>query len=266
VTPIRDSPVDLTPEWRLLSIAIITGTTSGLGLALLEQLYGKVDCLHCFNRRHDPELAERFPAAQFHVLNIAAMNEVRDSLEPILKGVQGPTYVFLNAGINLVDNERTFSHERFHEVIETNLSGCSTFISALESNLGSKAKIICIGSTATLFPNLGHAGYFVSKVALHGLVKVLQRSKTHHQYKLVILGPMMSRMGRNAEVAGFKRRVFEFLAVSPQRAAAKILKFSAGNRRVLRLTWTSYFFFGALSLIYGTWFRLRSAFAFSSQS
>ena len=157
-------------------------------------------------------------------------------LTPILQATQNPLFVFLNAAINPIDNDPTFNHEMFHEVIETNISGYSTFISVLEANPEPKAQVICMGSTAIFVPNYKHLGYFISKVSNHNLVQSLQKLHTNHNYKLVVLGPVLTRMYRNGKLSGIKKIIFEALALEPEDAAARILRFALNKRRIIRLT------------------------------
>lgn len=233
------------------STVVITGTTSGLGLALLGELHGKVQTLHCFNRRRDPELEAKFPKATFHRINIVALPEVKRTLEPILKSAPGPLYVFLNAAVNLVDNQSHFDHEVFREVVEINTFGYSTLVSVLEENPEPKARVIGVGSTAVFVPNLQYIGYHVSKVSNHNLLQTLQRCRTHHTYKLAVLGPILSRMALRGKLTGIKKFIFERLALTPEQAAKRLLRFADSRNAIQRITIPAFLFYWATS--YALW-------------
>lgn len=84
------------------SSVIITGTTSGFGLALLEKLYKNSIQIYCFNRRHDKILESRFPLAKFQVFDITESQQAR-------------------VAINDIDIGPNFKHDVFERVVRTNI-------------------------------------------------------------------------------------------------------------------------------------------------
>src|SRR6185437_16385301 len=102
---------------------LITGTTSGLGRALLEHYAGSGVRVIAVNRRRVSELEARHPTVRFECLDVRAARDVEVLVGGLAASGELPDVFILNAGINRLDNDETFDLPLYRDVIETNLYG-----------------------------------------------------------------------------------------------------------------------------------------------
>ena len=176
---------------------LITGTTSGIGLGILEHYHGLGWDITAVNRRKDPLLEERFPKVQFYPCDVRDLEGVKRYFRQAAEERQLPSVFFLSAGINRVDNLEGFSVDTFREAMDTNLMGVLHFVSTALPYLSSqKATFIAASSTSNIFPNPNCLGYFVSKLALHNMFQILDRRyrRSGLRFKSLILGPIATNI------------------------------------------------------------------------
>ncbi len=233
---------------------LITGTTSGLGLALLERFHDRGAEVICINRRRSELLESRFPRARFEMIDITDSTEVNALVGQLVSTVKRPILCILNAAVNPVDNEERFNAAEFSMVLRINLLGVTNFVGAFESLVEVKSVILTIGSTAVWYFNRAHLGYYLSKLVLHHLHRSLWRTGTRHSLKLVFAGPMMTGIAAQGHLSGIRRTVFVWLAAPVDAVAEKVERFANGSRRVLVVSLRAaafYFLVGMLDRLAG---------------
>jgi len=174
---------------------LITGTTSGVGRALLEH-YARSDAkVIAVNRRRDPELEARYPSVRFECVDVRSADDVARLMGGL---AELPEVFILNAGVNLVDNDESFELAAYRTVVDTNLYGVLNFIQPLtELPAGLVPRhVIAISSLSGYVGNPYGLGYHTSKKALTACFDVLSRmySGTDLVFQQVMLGPVRTTM------------------------------------------------------------------------
>jgi NAD(P)-dependent dehydrogenase (short-subunit alcohol dehydrogenase family) len=173
---------------------LVTGTTSGVGRALLE-LYAQSGVqLISVNRRRVPELEALYPRVRFECVDVRSREQVERLLLGLAESAELPDVFILNAGINRVDNDESFDLAAYQSVIETNLYGVLNFIQPLLQLGGGRAArhLVAISSMANYVGNPYALGYSTSKQALTTCFEVWSRmyAGTDLIFQRVMLGPV----------------------------------------------------------------------------
>ena len=111
--------------------ALITGTTSGIGRALLELYVRKGATVIAVNRRPVPELEARYPSVRFECVDVRSREGVASLVGGLAASERLPELFILNAGVNHVDNDDALRLPAYRDVIETNLFGVLNFVAPL---------------------------------------------------------------------------------------------------------------------------------------
>ena len=228
---------------------LVSGTTSGLGKALAELLLSRGKTVIAVNRRRDETFSDHKTFKNF-IVDIASTSEVTALLKDLgSRGIKVDTFI-LNAGVTEVDFEKTLDIEKFKLVLDTNLYGALSFVSAAQ-NLGlSKKRFAFISTTSVYVPNKGCLGYYVSKLALTKIRKLLQFGDTSNAYQVVILGPTLTNLNRNLPpLQGFAGKLFQALSQTPRYEAERILDFCSSQRKTLRPPLKTYLFYMLLRAV-----------------
>lgn len=223
---------------------LITGTTSGLGRALLAHYLATGAEVVAVNRRHDPASEQSHPLARFEVLDITSDTAVRNLLRELEAKNFSPQVLILNAGINQPDNLAGLDHATFRQVLDTNLHGVMTFVGALRDLQIRNRVIAAISSTSNIVPNPAHLAYHLSKWALWRGFRLLSRNDSSNLYKVVILGPVETGLNTNCPLPpGMQKRLFDFMAVDAPTAAAACADFFQRGGRTLYYPLASVLFY-----------------------
>jgi len=178
---------------RLESV-LITGTTSGVGRALLEHYVALGARVISVNRRRVPELEARYPAVRFEQVDVRSCEDVAGLVQRLAEAAELPDVFVLNAGINCVDNDESFELPVFHSVLETNLYGVLHFVAPLTRlpTGPSPRHVIAISSMASYVGNPYGLGYHTSKRALTACFDVWSKmyAGTDLVFQQVMLGPI----------------------------------------------------------------------------
>lgn len=182
---------------------LITGTTSGVGRALLAHYVDLGAAVVSVNRRRDPELEARFPEVRFECVDVRDAQAVEDLVQRLATAGGLPSVFLLNAGINAVDNDEAFDLDTYKRVVETNLYGVLHFVAPLTRipRAGSEngraherreIHVVALCSMAGFVGNPYALGYFTSKKALISCFDVwaAMYEGTDLIFQQVILGPV----------------------------------------------------------------------------
>jgi NAD(P)-dependent dehydrogenase (short-subunit alcohol dehydrogenase family) len=175
---------------------LITGTTSGVGRALLEWYVKEGSTVIAVNRRRLPEIESRYPNARFECVDVRAAADVAALVRALASAGQLPDAFILNAGVNRADNDEGFDLPLYREVLETNLFGVLNFVAPL-TELSSRhggRHVVAISSMASYVGNPYGLGYHTSKRALTACFDTWAKmyAGTDLLFQQVMLGPVRS--------------------------------------------------------------------------
>ncbi len=223
---------------------LVTGTTSGVGRALLDLYARRGAKVISVNRRRVAELESRYPGVRFECVDVRSADEVESLVRGLAQSAELPDVFILNAGVNRVDNDATFDRDAFQSVLETNLYGVLNFVEPLTrlAPLGSPRHIVAVSSMANYVGNPYGLGYTTSKRALTTCFEVWSRmyAGTDLIFQRVMLGPVptaMYTMQRSFPAwMGWVKDVF---STSLDATAIAIARFASSRRRRLFHPWRS---------------------------
>ena len=158
-----------------MKTALITGTSSGLGRGLAEQLLESGCAVYGCSRR-GCDLA----GIHDRVLDLTDRQAVVDALASLLAGVDSLDLVVLNAGVlgrisDLVDSPL----DDLKQVMEVNLWANKGVMDWLHEWGRPVDQVVMISSGAAVLGNRGWGGYALSKAALNMLAKLYAHEFPH---------------------------------------------------------------------------------------
>jgi NAD(P)-dependent dehydrogenase (short-subunit alcohol dehydrogenase family) len=225
------------PDVNVKSV-LITGTTSGVGRALLEHYTGSGVKVVAVNRRRDAELEACYPSVRFECVDVRAAEDVGRLVRTLAASDQLPEVFILNAGINRVDNDASLQLSHFREVIETNLYGVLNFVEPLTQRPADPVPrhVVAIGSMAALAGNPYGLGYHTSKRALAACFGVWSKmyAGTDLVFQQVLLGPVGTGIyTMDDRFPAWMVRTRDLFSASPAGTAQAIARFALTRNRTL---------------------------------
>ena len=180
-------------------VAIITGSTKGIGRAIAEALAGEgADvCVSARNADEVKHAVDEVGAAAGGgrvtgaVCDVRDYDEVRALFEHTVAEFGGVDVVVNNAGIGLFQTVEEMTPEDFRAVLETNLNSvfycCHEAIPLMRARGG--GHIVNISSLAGANPHPRMAAYNASKFALNGFSEALMQEVRHDRIKVSYVMP-----------------------------------------------------------------------------
>ena len=163
--------------------AVITGSTSGIGLGIAEALArnGAAVMLNGLGpageiERLRSDLAQRHGVpVEFHAADMTRPDEIRDLIATAERRFGRVDVLVNNAGIQHVDPIEAFPAERWDAVIAINLSAAFHAVAAALPGMRARGwgRIVNIASAHGLVASAGKAAYVAAKHGLVGLTKVV---------------------------------------------------------------------------------------------
>jgi NAD(P)-dependent dehydrogenase (short-subunit alcohol dehydrogenase family) len=217
---------------------LITGTTSGIGRALLQHYAASGASVVAVNRRPVPDLQTRYPAVRFERADVTSAKQVRALLRALAESNALPEIFILNAGINRVDNDASFDLATYREVLATNLHGVLHFVAPLTElpPRSTPRHVVAVGSLASYVGNPYGLGYHTSKRALAACFDVWSRmyAGTDLVFQLVMLGPVSTGMYTMSDrLPAWLGRVRDLVSASLDGTAGAIARFARTRRKRL---------------------------------
>jgi 3-hydroxybutyrate dehydrogenase len=162
--------------------AVVTGSTSGIGLAIAETLasYGAKIVLNGFGDQHEIEalLARLYKAhrvkVRYHGADMSKPEQIEDLVRFARKEMGSVDIVVNNAGIQFTSPVDQFPRERWDAIVAINLSSAQHMTAAalpLMKELG-WGRIINVASVHGLVASTNKAAYVASKFGVVGHTKV----------------------------------------------------------------------------------------------
>jgi acetoacetyl-CoA reductase len=158
-------------------VAIVTGGTRGIGEAIsiaLRDAGMKVAANYAGNEERAREFTERtgIPAYKWDVSDFQACQEGVTKVEAEI----GPVDVLVNnAGITRDTTMKRMDHQKWQEVMDTNLGGCFNMAKAVWEGMSDRkyGRIVNIGSINGQAGQYGQVNYAAAKSGIHGFTKAL---------------------------------------------------------------------------------------------
>ena len=231
---------------------LITGTTSGVGRALLEHFAASGARVVSVNRRSEPELEAQFPSVRFACVDVRSAHDVARLVERLVASGELPEVLVLNAGINRADNDESFALAEYKAVVDTNLYGVLHFVEPLTRLPVSPVprRVIAVSSLAAYVGNPYGLGYSTSKKALSACFDVWSRmyAGTDLVFKQVLLGPVRTPIYSMAErFPAWIVRIRDAFSASLEGTAHAIAGFATTRKKKLFYPWR------AVPLYAGMW-------------
>jgi NAD(P)-dependent dehydrogenase (short-subunit alcohol dehydrogenase family) len=161
-------------------VALVTGGTRGIGLAISERLVERgVRVAAGYSR--DAEAAKRLVDAHagaeisIHQGNIGRADDCERVINEVIEQHGQLDILVNNAGINIDKTVRKMTPEEWDQVVHVNLSGAFYLSSSVLNHMLERkyGRIINISSVIGLMGNVGQANYAAAKSGLFGLTMSL---------------------------------------------------------------------------------------------
>ncbi|HLS91507.1 MAG TPA: 3-oxoacyl-[acyl-carrier-protein] reductase [Limnochordia bacterium] len=164
-------------------VALVTGSTRGLGRAMAERLAAEGASVAVTGRdgRRAQEVAEQLVAQGYQAIGLALEVSDPESVASALKEIEerlGPVDILVNnAGINRDMLLVRMDEEAWEEVMRVNVTGAYRLAKGVLRGMMKRrwGRIINVSSVVGLIGNPGQTNYGASKAALIGFTKSLAR-------------------------------------------------------------------------------------------
>jgi len=157
---------------------LITGTSSGLGLALAKEYLKLGWFVYGFSRRVGVITHPNYRHASLDI----SLESATGDLSVLLKGETELDLVILNAGvIGTISTMKDAEMTDLKKSMEINLWGNKILLDFLFSHLERVSQVVAISSGAAVNASVGWSGYALSKAALNMLVQLyaVEELNTH---------------------------------------------------------------------------------------
>lgn len=232
----------------------LTGAASGIGRATALQLAAQGAELYLTDRDADGLAATVADAralggvvAAHRALDISDYDAVAAFAADIHTSHPAMDIVMNIAGVSAWGTVEQLTHQHWKSMVDINLMGpihvIETFLPPMVA-AGHGGHLVNVSSAAGLIALPWHAAYSASKYGLRGLSEVLRFDLARHRIgvSVVVPGAVNTPLVNTVEIAGVDRedprvarwvRRFSGHAVSPEKAAEKILAGVAKNRYLI---------------------------------
>ena len=181
-------------------IAFIPGGSSGIGLAIAQQLFSAGVNVMIFSRdeqRLTSALAEiekfrRYDTTRldYQQLDVAEIEKVRSVIPEAMETLGVPDILINCAGRSYPRYFQEISYEQFDETMKINLYGIWNVVSVLFPKMKEKGgHIINVSSVAGIIGVFGFTDYSASKFAIIGFSEALRSESKQYGIKVSVLCP-----------------------------------------------------------------------------
>jgi len=169
---------------------LITGATSGIGLALFEHYVARGDKVIACGRD-----SEKLASLSAPLLNSAYKTCLFDLNNPVdiekqLNGVGELDIVILNAGdCRYIDDAKYFDGKLFADIITTNLTSLGWLLQFTLPHLNNGGQLVLVSSSATILPFPRSEAYGASKAGMDYLANSLRLDLAQHNIDVTLVHP-----------------------------------------------------------------------------
>ena len=214
-----------------MSTVLITGASSGLGAALAEQYLANgdrviacgrnADALAAFKHRH----GDRVETRQFDITD-------RDAVRTALALMPTIDITIINAGTCEYLDVAHFDAALVERVLAANFLGAVYCSAALLPHLGAGSRLVYVDSLARLLPFTRSQAYGASKAALHYFARTMEVDLAARGIRVLTVSPGF------IDTPLTRKNTFAMpMLISPEQAAAGILRGIARGRRNIYVPW-----------------------------
>ena len=204
---------------------IITGTSRGLGKALVKTLMDKNHRVFCISRKKDPELMDlaknNSGNLEFFELDLGDSKKIRGLMEEIFQRIDLKTaegiYLVNNAGVLApVKRLEDCEDQEILTNLQVNLAAplilTSAFINGTIDFKGDK-KVINISSGAGRKPHYGWSNYCAAKAGVNLFTRSvgLEQEKSAYPVKILSLAPAIMDTKMQEEIRSSNKKDFQEL-------------------------------------------------------
>ena len=176
-------------------LAVVTGGSSGIGLAIAKELAGqgaKVVITGRNAHKLERALVEIGHGATGHAVDVTTVPDI-ERLFKIIQAEHGRVDVLIaNAGSGQIVPLGKITEEHFDRTFDTNVKGVLFTVQSALPLMGKGGSVVLIGSTASIQPGPGMSVYGATKGALRTLVRswVVDIKESGVRINLVSPGPV----------------------------------------------------------------------------
>jgi 3-dehydrosphinganine reductase len=175
-------------------VALITGGSSGIGLALARQLAGHGSQVWLVARRKEALAAaqqEIGAACRVIAADVSDWEQVQEAVEQVTRETGVPDILINSAGVTHPGYVQELPLEIFHQMMDINYFGTVNVIKAVLPGMMGRGSghIVNLASVAGFAGVFGYSAYGASKYAVRGFSDVLRSEMKAHGIRVSIVFP-----------------------------------------------------------------------------
>lgn len=172
-------------------LVVITGASSGIGMALAQKFSDEGHPLLLLARRLAPMENMRLPDSVCQSVDVRDLQAVKQAIASAEKRY-GKTDLLINcAGVMLLGNAPVQHFSEWEEMIDINIKGVLTGTHAVLADMVKRQEgtIINISSIAGRKTFDHHAAYCGTKYAVHAISESLRKEIAHTNVRIIVVAP-----------------------------------------------------------------------------
>ena len=218
---------------------MITGTSRGLGRALLTEYSLSGTRIVAVDKCDDTYLRSQHPNVRFEIIDITDRSAMKRLIETLAESNELPNTVIFSAAIHTTDYDTFIDYQTLADTINVDMMSVLSVISLVMPLMNGSGTFIFCSSGVVIFPNLDSLGYYMSKLAVTKAFDHLadRYSQTGFRFKSAILGPLHSDMlTESARPSGIVGLLRDLTTGDLDIAAKKIVKLHRCNSKRMYYT------------------------------
>lgn len=201
-------------------VAVVTGTSRGIGRAVTQQLLQRGAAVVGWGRRRPDFEHDRF---HFRTVDIRSFDEVQQAAQELLSRFGKVDFLINNAGLGYFGPIEEMTLDQWHHMFDVNVHGMFYCIKTLlpEMKAQGAGHIVNVSSIAGLDGIAQAAGYCATKFAVTGLSASLFRELREDGVKVTSVHPGSTRTDFFDNVPGLEAHDY---MMDPEEVALQIIR------------------------------------------